>query len=429
MINLVLFGTFFLLLILNVPIAFCLALSAIATLTVAGMPLSVVATNIYAGISKFLLLSIPFFVLAGNIMAKAGISTRLIDFADAFVGHKKGGLAMVTVIVAAFFGAVSGSGPATVAALGAILLPAMIDRDGFSPAFSSGILASASSMAIVIPPSISFIVYASLVGISVGDIFMAGIVPGIMMALALIVIVKLECRVKGIKPNREKSSVKERWNSFRSAFWAFLMPVIILGGIYGGIFTPTEAAAVAVVYGLIVGFFVYRELKLKDLFDIFVDSAKTTGSIMLIIACAALFTYTCSTQGISQSAQKLLMNVSGNKVVFLIIVNIIFLIAGCFVDANSAMYIFIPIMFPVAQQLGIDLVHFGIIATVNLAIGQVTPPVGVNLFVATGIRLPGRKPVTVPEISSNVWKMVLACLIVLVLVTYIPQISLFILGR
>jgi C4-dicarboxylate transporter DctM subunit len=350
MINLVLFGSFFLLLILNVPIAYCLGLSSIFALLYANIPLSVVATNLYTGTSKFLLLAIPFFVLAGNIMAKAGISDRLISFADAGVGHKKGGFAVVTVIVACFFGAVSGSGPATVAALGSILLPAMIDKDGFDAPFSAGLLASASSIAIVIPPSIAFIVYASIVGVSVGDIFMAGIIPGILMGVALVKAVKIECRRKKIQSKRQKASGKDIWKAFLSAFWAFLMPVIILGGIYGGIFTPTEAAAVSVFYGLIVGFFIYRTLKLKDLFSIFVDSAKTSGSILLIIACAALFSYVCSTQGISKAAQALLTQVASNKFIFLAIINVIFLIAGCFVDANSAMYIFIPIMFPVARS-------------------------------------------------------------------------------
>jgi tripartite ATP-independent transporter DctM subunit len=429
MINLILFGSFFLLLIINVPIAYCLGLSSVFALMYAHISLSVIATNIYTGMAKFLLLAIPFFVLGGNIMAKAGISDRLIEFADACVGHKRGGFAVVTVIVACFFGAVSGSGPATVAALGAILLPAMIDRDGFSPEFSAGLLATSSSIAIVIPPSIAFIVYSSIVGTSVGDLFMAGIIPGILMGVALVVIAKIEARKHGILAKRKKATGKEIWKSFIRALWAFLMPVIILGGIYGGIFTPTEAAAVSAVYGLIVGLFIYRTVKLKDLFQILVDSGKTTGGIMLIIASASLFSYVCSTQGISRAAQSLLLNVSANKYVFLIIINIIFLIAGCFVDANSAMYIFIPIMYPVAQQLGINLVHFGIIATVNLAIGQVTPPVGVNLFVASGLDIPGHNRVTVAEMSKKVWGMVGACIIVLLIVTYIPKLSLFIIGQ
>lgn len=428
MINLILFGTFFLLLILDVPIAYCLGLSSVAALMYAGIPLSVVATNIYTGISKFLLLAIPFFVLSGNIMAKAGISNRLIDFADACVGHKKGGVAIVCVIVACFFGAVSGSGPATVAALGVILIPAMIDRDGFDAPFSSALLATSSSIAIVIPPSIAFIVYASITGQSVGDLFMAGIIPGVLMGVALVVVVKMQAKKKGIQPSRKKATAKELWKAFGSAFWAFLMPLIILGGIYGGIFTPTEAAAVSVIYGLIVGFFIYRELRLKDLFSIFVDSAKTTGGIMIIIGCAALFSYVLSTQGIAKAAQNMLLDVAGNKITFLIIVNIIFLIAGCFVDANSAMFIFIPIMYPVAAQLGISLVQFGVIATVNLAIGQVTPPVGVNLFVASGLRIRDDISVTVTDMSRSVWRMIVACIIVLLLVTYLPPVSLLLIG-
>jgi C4-dicarboxylate transporter DctM subunit len=252
-----------------------------------------------------------------------------------------------------------------------------------------------------------------------------------MMGIALVLVVKREVKKKGIVAHREKASWKQRWISFKDALWGFLMPVIILGGIYGGIFTPTEAAAVSVIYGLIVGVFIYREIKWKDFLDVLVSSAKTTGSIMLIIGSAALFTYVCSVYGISQAAQKLLLNVAGNKYIFLLIVNVIFLIAGCFVDANSAMYIFIPIMYPVATALGIDLVHFGIIATVNLAIGQVTPPVGVNLFVALGLKfkeMPGVR-VGMPQISKAVLPMIVACLVVLLLITYIPWFSLFLLGR
>ncbi len=421
--NIILFGSFFALLLLNVPISVCLGLSSVATLIYAGMPLNIIATNTYTGMSKFLLLSIPFFVLSGNIMAKAGISKRLVDYADACVGHKRGGVAIVCVIVACFFGAVSGSGPATVAALGIILIPAMIDRDGFEAPFASALMATSSSIAIVIPPSIAFIVYASITGQSVGDLFMAGIVPGILMGLALVVVVMWECRRKGIQPSREKATRLQRRAAFKSAFWAFLMPIIILGGIYGGLFTPTEAAAVSVVYGLFVGFFIYKELKVKDLFDILVDSAKTTGGIMFIIATASLFSYVLMTEGIAKSAQDLLLDVSGNKYVFLVIVNIIFLIAGCFVDANSAMYIFIPIMMPVARTLGIDLVQFGIIATVNLAIGQVTPPVGVNLFVASGLKIRDNISVSVTQISKAVWPMIVMCIVVLLVVTYVPFVS------
>lgn len=428
MINLILFGTFFIMLLLNIPIAVSLGTSAILAMVYAHDPFTVISTNVYNGMAKFLLLAIPFFVLSGNIMAKAGISTRLVNFIDDCVGHRRGGIAIVCVIVACFFGAISGSGPATVAALGIILIPAMINRGGFSAPFASAMMATASSIAIVIPPSIAFVVYASITGVSVGDMFMGGILPGIMMGLALVIIIMLEVRKQGLKASRERASWGQRARTFGTAFWGFLVPVIILGGIYGGIFTPTEAAAVSVVYGLFVGVFIYREVKWKDMGELLVDSGKTTGGIMLIIGSATLFAYICTIHGISQAAQGLLLDIAGNKIVFLLIVNVIFLIAGCFVDANSAMYIFIPIMYPVAQQLGIDLVHFGVLSTVNLAIGQVTPPVGVNLFVAIGVadKLQGLKDktkVTIASMSKAVWPMILACVITLLVVTYVPFFS------
>ena len=428
MINFILFGSFFVMLFLNIPICVSLGMSSIFAMLYSGDKLSIVPTNVYNGMAKFLLLAIPFFVLSGNIMAKAGISSRLVAFADDCIGHRRGGIAIVCVVVACFFGAISGSGPATVAALGIILIPAMINRGGFSAPFSSAMMACASSIAIVIPPSIAFVVYASITGVSVGDMFMGGIIPGIMMGLALVVVIMIEVRKKGLTASREKASWGARWKSFRTAFWGFLMPVIILGGIYGGIFTPTEAAAVSVVYGLIVGLFIYREVKLRDLYDLLVDSTKTTGGIMLIIGAATLFSYVCTVHGISGAAQDLLLSISSNKYIFLLIVNVIFLIAGCFVDANSAMYIFIPIMYPVATQLGIDPIHFGVLSTVNLAIGQVTPPVGVNLFVAIGIsskleNIKDKTKVTIETIAKAVWPQIVACVVALLLVTYIEPLS------
>ena len=423
MISAVLFISFFVFLIMGVPIAICLGLSSVCAILYSGTSLTIVATNMYAGISKFLLLAIPFFILSGNIMAKAGISKRLVRFVDTCVGHKRGGIAIVCVIVACFFGAISGSGPATVAALGAVLIPAMVERGGFSAPFSTALMATSSSIAIVIPPSIAFVVYASITGVSIADMFMAGIVPGILMGVALVIVVMVEARKKGIQPAQKKATAKERWDAFKDAFWGFLMPVIILGGIYGGIFTPTEAAAVSVVYGLFVGMVIYREVKLKDLFDICVDSAKTTGGIMLIVASASLFSYVCTKFGIADAASALLGSIAHNQFTFLLIVNIIFLIAGCFIDANSAMYIFIPVMLPVCKALGYDVVAFGVMATVNLAIGQVTPPVGVNLFVAIGIKIKKGMEVTLQEISKAVMPMLAACVAVLLVVTYIPVTS------
>ncbi len=424
MISAILFVSFFVFLIMGIPISICLGLSSICAILYSGTSLTIVATNMYSGISKFLLLAIPFFVLSGNIMAKAGISKRLIKFVNTCVGHRRGGIAIVCVIVACFFGAISGSGPATVAALGSVLIPAMIEQGGFSSAFSSALMATASSIAIVIPPSIAFVVYASITGVSIADMFTAGIIPGILMGVALVFVVMIEVRKEGIQSTQEKCSMAERLEAFKDAFWGLLMPVIILGGIYGGIFTPTEAAAVSVVYGLFVGMFVYREVTLKDLWDLIIDSGKTTGGIMLIVACASLFSFVCTQFGIAQAASELLGSIAHNQVTFLLIVNIIFLIAGCFIDANSAMYIFIPIMLPVCRQLGYDLVAFGLVATVNLAIGQVTPPVGVNLFVAISVKLKkGMEIVDIPKISRAVVPMILASVIVLLGITYIPDIS------
>ncbi|MGF0094071.1 TRAP transporter large permease subunit [Lachnospiraceae bacterium SGI.066] len=423
MISAVLFISFFVFLILGVPIALCLGLSSVCAILYSGTSLTIVATNMYSGISKFLLLAIPFFVLSGNIMAKAGISRRLIDFVDTCVGHKKGGIAIVCVIVSCFFGAISGSGPATVAALGAVLIPAMVEQGGFSAPFSTALMATSSSVAIVIPPSIAFVVYASITGVSIADMFMAGIVPGILMGVALVIVVILEANKYDIKPSRKKASAKERWSTFKDAFWGFLMPIIILGGIYGGIFTPTEAAAVSVVYGLFVGMVIYREVSFRDLFDILVDSAKTTGGIMLIVASASLFSFVCTKFGIADAASGLLASIAHNQFVFLLIVNVIFLIAGCFIDANSAMYIFIPIMLPVCKALGYDVVAFGVMATVNLAIGQVTPPVGVNLFVAISIKIKKGLEVTLQQISKAVMPMIAASVAVLLVVTYVPAVS------
>ena len=425
MISAILFISFFIFLILGVPIGICLGLSSVCAILYSGTSLTIVATNMYSGISKFLLLAIPFFVLSGNIMAKAGISKRLIKFVDTCVGHKKGGIAIVCVIVACFFGAISGSGPATVAALGAVLIPAMVEQGGFSAPFSTALMATSSSIAIVIPPSVAFVVYASIRGVSIADMFMAGIVPGLLMGVALVIVVMLEAKKHNIKPSREKASGKERWDAFKDAFWGFLMPVIILGGIYGGIFTPTEAAAVSVVYGLFVGMVIYREVSFRDMFDILVDSAKTTGGIMLIVASASLFSFVCTKFGIADAASNLLGSIAHNQFTFLLIVNIIFLIAGCFIDANSAMYIFIPIMLPVCKALGYDVVAFGVMATVNLAIGQVTPPVGVNLFVAISIKIKKGLEVTLQEISRAVVPMIAACVAVLLIVTYIPITSTF----
>lgn len=421
---LVLFAVFALLLLMGTPIAVCLGVSSVLAMLVlgAGRPVNVVLGTVpqlvSAATSKSVLLAIPFFILGGNIMEKSGISGKLIHLAEACVGHLKGGVAMVCVIVACFFAAISGSGPATVAALGLILIPAMV-KVGYDVAFSAALMATAGAIGVIIPPSITFVVYGSISDTSIGDLFISGVIPGLLMGAALIVITLWLGRKSNLK-RLPKASWGQRWRAFKSAFWGLLMPVIILGGIYGGIFTPTEAAAVSAVYGLVIGVFVYRSIRLKEFIRILIDTASTTATVMFITAAATLFAYVLTRARIDVAISTLLTNVAGgNQIIFLLIVNVVLLIAGCFLDSTSALYIFTPLFVPVAKALGMSMIHFGTIMIVNLAIGLVTPPVGVNLYVACGI---GK--IDLKRISMAVVPLLAASLIVLLLVTYVPSLSL-----
>ncbi len=414
----ILFISFGVLLLLNVPIALSLGVSSLIAMMAAELPMDMYPMQIYANISKFTLLAIPFFMLAGNTMERAGISEKLINLANAFVGHKRGGLAIVGVITSCFFAAISGSGPATVASLGVIIIPAMINA-GYSKGMSSALMATAGGIGIIIPPSIPFVIYGAIAGVSIGKIFIAGIVPGILMGIALVVASLMMVNKMDIEP-QPKASGKEKWLALKEAFWGLMMPVIILGGIYGGFFTPTEAAAVAAVYGILVGIIVYRKLKLSDLHELMVESAIGSAVVMFIVAAAGLFAWFCTTTGISDMASDALLSVSGSKTIFLLLVNVILLIAGCFLDAPSALYIFTPIMLPVAIQLGYDPVALGVVMTVNLAIGMITPPVGVNLYVACGV-----SKISLGHISKSVVPYLIASLIVLFLITYVPDIIMF----
>ena len=427
MAGVILLGVFVVLLICGAPIAVCLGMSSVAAMLVqgAGKPIvavmSVLPRICSASSSKFVLLAIPFFIISGNVMEKAGISGRLINLAEKCLGHIKGGMAMVCIVVSCFFAAISGSGPATVAALGLIMIPALV-KAGYPAAFSCALMAAGGAIGVVIPPSITFVVYGSIADASITSLFKAGMVPGLLMGAGLIItalVIGRKCDLK-VSP---KASGAERLAAFKDAVPGLLMPVIILGGIYGGIFTPTEAAAVSVFYGLFVGFVIYKDLNLNKLSDIMVDSCSTTATVMFITMGASLFAYVLTRARLDEAIENVMLNVTGGSVViFFIIVNIVLLIAGCFLDSTSALYIFTPLFAPVALQLGIDPIHLGVVMIVNLAIGLFTPPVGVNLYVACGI---GK--ISIEDISKGIIPCLVAMLIILLLITYIPAISLVLL--
>lgn len=411
----ILFVTFVVMMLLNVPIAICLGTSSVFALLSAKLPMDMIPTNVFAATGKFVLLAIPFFVLAGNIMEKTGISGKLVDLAQALIGHKKGGLPFVCVLVSCFFAAISGSGPATVAALGSIIIPIMVSA-GYDVAFSCALMAIAGAIGVIIPPSTSMVVYSSVSGASVGKMFLGGIIPGILMGIALAIVFILQTRNDDIKL-LPKASAKERLTAFKDASWGLLMPIIILGGIYGGIFTPTEAAAVSAIYGLAVGAFVYKSLSWKEFYKILIDTAAQSGVVMFLIACASLFAWIINVKGIGAAVQNAIYTFAdGNLVIFLLIVNVTLLIAGCFIDVVSAFYIFTPIFLPVATRLGYDPIALGIVMTMNTAIGLATPPVGANLYVACSIGKIGVK-----DISKKVWGLVAGAVAVLLLVTYVPE--------
>ncbi|QTD41080.1 TRAP transporter large permease [Sporosarcina sp. Te-1] len=427
----ILFGLFFLLVMLRMPIAIALAVSSIAVLfTGSGMfGLELVADIMYSSVSKFTLLAIPFFILAGVIMEQAGISKRLIDFAQSLVGHRKSGIVFVTVLTAIFFAAISGSGPATVAAIGGILVPAMV-KSGYKKETAGALVASSGAIGIIIPPSIAFIVFAVVAGdqipVSIGRLFMAGVIPGLLLGLGFI-LAAMYVRWKQEKKEgpieyvmKEKATGEEKLKAFTGALWGLLIPVIILGGIYGGFFTPTEAAVVAVFYGLFVGFFVYRELTIKKLYDILVASSVQTAVVMFIVSAASVYAYIITTEQIARQISEAMLSMSDNPVIILLLVNILLLIAGMFIDAISAYYIFIPILLPIMIAFNVDPTVFGVFMTVNLAIGLFTPPVGLNLFVAAGI-----SKTTIGQISKGVVPFVVSSIIILLIITYIPQISTF----
>jgi len=414
-----LFVSLFTFLIIGMPIAIAVGLSSMLTiLFFAQDSIASLALKFFQTMEHFTLLAIPFFILSGHFLTTGGVARRMINFAISVVGHLPGGLAIASVLACMFFAAVSGSSPATVVAIGSIVIAGMV-RVGYTQSFATGVIVNAGTLGILIPPSIVLVVYAAATETSVGRLFMAGVIPGILLGAALMTAIYIAARIKNL-PRQPKASWGERFRLFRDAIWGLLLIFIVMGGIYGGIFTPTEAAAVAAVYAGITAVFIYGDLRLSDVPRVLTDSSRVSVMLMFIIANAFLFGHVLTTEQIPQTIAATLVALNLEGWQFLIIVNILLLIAGNFMEPSAIILILAPILFPTAVQLGIDPIHLGIIMVVNMEIGMVTPPVGLNLFVASGIT--GLPLLSVVR-AALPWLMVL--LGFLVVITYVPEISLY----
>lgn len=418
MADIILFVVLLALIFINVPIAIALAMSAaLLFVTQSEMPIVAIFQRMFNSIDSFPLLAIPFFILAGKLMESGGISRRLIHLAQVILGRVRGGLALVSVISCAFFAALSGSAAATTAAVGAIMIPAMVKK-GYDKNFSTAIQAAGGTIGVIIPPSVPLVLFGVTAGVSIADLFVAGIIPGVFVTVALLILVYIISIIKGYGGG-EKYNIKEFFIALKDSILALMMPVIILGGIYSGLFTATEAALVAVVYGLIVGVFIYREIKLKDLYQIFSSATVMSASILFIIAGASIFAYYLTRERIPTRITEALLSVTDNWIIALLIINLILLVVGTFMETAAAILILTPILAPVASALGIDLVHFGIIMIVNLAIGYITPPVGLNLFVANkiaGTRFEGIVRAIIPFI--------IVMIVCVLIISFVPSLSL-----
>uniref|UniRef100_UPI00334029B7 TRAP transporter large permease n=1 Tax=Castellaniella defragrans TaxID=75697 RepID=UPI00334029B7 len=419
MVSLLLFGCFLALLIAAVPVAIGLGLaSALALLYSGKVSSSFIAQGLVTSIDSFPLMAVPFFILAGDLMGHGGLSRRLLNVGAVFFGRYTGGLAIIAVVTCMFFAAISGSGPATVAAIGGIMLPAM-SKAGYDRGWSVGLLASAGSIGIIIPPSIPMIIYAVSANVSITQMFLAGIIPGILVGVSLIMVAWFSARRRGYKGDDRRYTAREIWATVWDAKWALLVPLIILGGIYGGVFTPTEAAAVGVIYGLIVGVFVHRELSFRDLYRVIADSALTSATVVMIVGTATIFGRVLTIERIPVMIAEAMVSLTDNHVLILLLINVLLLFVGMFMETLAAIIILTPILLPVVLAVGVDAVHFGIVVIVNLAIGMVTPPVGVNLFV--GARLAG---ISLEKAAAGAMAFIVSMLAVLLLITYVPPLSL-----
>ena len=413
------FTLLMLLMLTGMPVSISLGLTVLTFLfTMTTVPIDAVAIKLFSGIEKFEIMAIPFFILAGNFLTHGGVARRMINFATDMVGHWHGGLALAGVLACALFAAVSGSSPATVVAIGSIILPAMV-RQGYPKRFGAGVITTSGALGILIPPSIVMVMFSVTTNTSVGQLFMAGVVPGLMLAFLLGLTTWFLAR-KHNYPRMKKATWGERWSSFRKSFWGLMLVVVVMGGIYSGKFTPTEAAAMSAMYAFYISVFVYKDLKLKQVGKVLLDSASLSAMLLYIITNAMLFSFLMTSEGIPQAMASWITGQGMGVVTFLLVVNIILLVAGNFMEPSSIVLILAPILFPVAVALGIDPVHFGIIMVVNMEIGMCHPPVGLNLYVASGITKMG-----ISELTVAVLPWLFTMLAFLVLVTYVPQISLW----
>ncbi|MCW7752973.1 TRAP transporter large permease subunit [Desulfobotulus sp. H1] len=419
----VLFGYFILLCILGVPIAISLGLSTLATIICADtLPVGYMAQITFTSIDSFPIMAIPFFIAAGVFMGAGGLSERLLALADEIVGGLYGGMGLTCIVTCMFFGAISGSGPATVAAIGALIIPAMKER-GYDIHFSAALIAAAGCVGVMIPPSNPFVVYGVSAQVSIGDLFISGIVPGLLTGLVLMVYCYLYSRKKGWRGSTKQRTPATFARAAWDAKWALMVPVIVLGGIYGGIMTPTEAAAVAAFYGLFIGVCVYREMSAKGVVVACREACETSAMIIVLIAMATLFGNIMTIEDVPGSIARWLLDLTSNKHIILLLVIILLLIVGTFMEALAAIVILTPILLPIVTSVGVSPLHFGVIMVLNLAIGFITPPVGVNLFVASGIA-----KVKLEKVSVAVLPMLVCMLFILLLCTFIPEIPLFLVG-